>query len=77
MYGAAEALREVIRNPLAPFDCTEYDRGVAAACAQLDEAAFAAVWAEGGRCRWSRLCYTRWKRRQQRSSWLIPQRSRT
>jgi transcriptional regulator with XRE-family HTH domain len=47
LYGGAEVLREVIRNPLAPFDRTEYDRYVAAARAQLDEAAFAAAWAEG------------------------------
>jgi len=47
LYGAAEALREVIRTPLAPFDRTEYDRYVAVARAQLDEAAFSAVWAEG------------------------------
>jgi predicted ATPase/transcriptional regulator with XRE-family HTH domain len=47
LYGAAEVLREVIGNPLAPFDRTEYDRYVAVARAQLDEAAFAAAWAEG------------------------------
>jgi hypothetical protein len=47
LYGGAEVLREVIRNPLTPFDRTEYERCVAVARLQLDEAAFAAAWAEG------------------------------
>jgi predicted ATPase len=47
IFGAAEALREVLGAPLTPSDRAEYDRYVAAARAALDEAAFAAAWAEG------------------------------
>ena len=47
LYGAAEALREVTRSPLALFDSPAYVRGVAEARAKLDEAVFAADWAAG------------------------------
>jgi non-specific serine/threonine protein kinase len=49
LFGAAEALREAIHiGPAANYpDRLEYDRYVAAVRAQLDEAAFAAAWAEG------------------------------
>jgi predicted ATPase/DNA-binding SARP family transcriptional activator/DNA-binding CsgD family transcriptional regulator len=47
LYGAAEALRETIGAPLPPVDRPDYDRSVAAARSRLDEAAFAAAWAEG------------------------------
>jgi predicted ATPase/Tfp pilus assembly protein PilF len=47
LFGAAEALREAIGAPLPPSDRTEHDRHVATARAALDEAAFAAAWAEG------------------------------
>jgi predicted ATPase/Tfp pilus assembly protein PilF len=47
LYGAAEQLRVAIGSAQAPVARTRYERLVAAARAQLDEAAFAAAWAEG------------------------------
>ena len=47
LLGAAEALREVADTPLPPYRRADYDRDLAAARAQLDEAACGAAWAEG------------------------------
>jgi predicted ATPase/class 3 adenylate cyclase/DNA-binding CsgD family transcriptional regulator len=47
LWGAAEALRDVIGAPLPPAYRADYERGVAAARAQLGEKAFATDWAEG------------------------------
>ena len=47
LLGAAEALRAAIGLPLPPAERPDYERTVAAARAQLDEATFAAAWAEG------------------------------
>jgi non-specific serine/threonine protein kinase len=47
LLGASEALFEAIGARPAPADRPVYDRAVAAARSQLDEAAFATAWAEG------------------------------
>jgi tetratricopeptide (TPR) repeat protein len=47
LWGAAEAERENMGIPLAPDMRADYERSVAAACSQLGEKAFSAVWAEG------------------------------
>jgi hypothetical protein len=47
LLGAAEALRAAIGLPLPPAERPDYERTVAAARAQLDEAAFATAWAQG------------------------------
>jgi len=47
LFGAAEALVNAIWADILPVDRAEYDRYVAAARAKLDEASFAAAWAEG------------------------------
>ncbi|MEK7328985.1 MAG: helix-turn-helix transcriptional regulator, partial [Chloroflexota bacterium] len=47
LLGAAEAILETIDNPLRPHHRIEYEAIVAAARAQLDEAAFNTAWAEG------------------------------
>ena len=47
LWGAAEALREVLSFPLPPVFRTDYERAVAASRVQLGEQAFAAAWAEG------------------------------
>jgi len=47
LLGVAEALLEIAVYPLEPIHRAEYDRTVAAIQTQLDEAAFAAAWAEG------------------------------
>ena len=47
LFGAAEALLEVIGTDLGPADREQYDRYVAQACDQLDEETFASLWAEG------------------------------
>jgi predicted ATPase len=47
LFGAAEALREAIGAPVPLVERAEYDRNVATARAQLDEATFASAWAEG------------------------------
>jgi predicted ATPase/DNA-binding XRE family transcriptional regulator len=47
LWGAAKASSEGIGALAAPLDQTAYDRHVAAARAQLDEAAFDTAWTEG------------------------------
>ena len=47
LWGTAEAVRDAIGTSLAPADRADYERTVAAACAGLDEAVWAAAWAEG------------------------------
>jgi non-specific serine/threonine protein kinase len=47
LWGAAEALRETISDPLAPADQPEYDRSMAAARVGLDEGSWEAAFAEG------------------------------
>ena len=47
LFGSAEALREAIGAPLPPVERADYERDVAAARSQLDEAAFATAWAAG------------------------------
>jgi hypothetical protein len=47
LFGAAEALREQLRFPLPCPDRAEYEKGVAAARAQLDEASFIKAWTLG------------------------------
>ncbi len=47
LFGAAEALREPIGSVIDLVDQPEYERQLAILRAQLDEATFAAAWAEG------------------------------
>jgi hypothetical protein len=47
LYGAAEARREAMASSILPYDDAERERGMAAAREALDEAGFAAAWAEG------------------------------
>jgi tetratricopeptide (TPR) repeat protein len=47
LFGAAEALREVIGEPLAPAYRAAHERDVAAVRALLGDATFEAAWAEG------------------------------
>lgn len=47
LWGAAQALREIIGAQIPSGERSIYDHAVAAARAQLKEAAFAAAWAEG------------------------------
>jgi predicted ATPase len=47
LFGAAMALREIIGATLPPDEHPAYERTLAATRAQLDEATFAAAWAEG------------------------------
>jgi non-specific serine/threonine protein kinase len=47
LWGASDALLEKLRIPLFSRCIARRERGMAAARAQLDEAAFAAAWAEG------------------------------
>jgi predicted ATPase/DNA-binding SARP family transcriptional activator len=47
LLGAADAMRVSMGTPLSPADRAEHEGHVAAARAQIDEAAFAAAWAEG------------------------------
>src|SRR5262249_16793287 len=47
LLGAVEALVETVGAMEDPVDRAEYERGVAAARAQLDETAFKRAWAEG------------------------------
>jgi tetratricopeptide (TPR) repeat protein len=49
LFGAAEALLEAADESLSFADQAEWDRSVAAVCAQLDAAAFETAWAEGRR----------------------------
>ena len=47
LLGRAEAQRVTINTPLPPLDRANYEHAVALALAGLDEASFAAAWAEG------------------------------
>jgi hypothetical protein len=47
LLGAADALREQIGSPLPANERARQERYIMAACAQLDEAAWNAAWAEG------------------------------
>jgi predicted ATPase/class 3 adenylate cyclase len=47
LWGAAEALREVIGAPLPPIERVDYERLVAKARVQLGEEAFTSAWAQG------------------------------
>lgn len=47
LFGAVEALNEAIRSHLEYIDRIEIERNIAVARTQLDEATFAAAWAEG------------------------------
>ena len=47
LWGAAEALRDMVGSPLPPVFRADYERSVAAARTQLGEKAFTAAWAEG------------------------------
>ena len=47
LWGAAEALRETVGNPIPPLYLLEYQQAVAAAREQLGEEAFASAWARG------------------------------
>jgi tetratricopeptide (TPR) repeat protein len=47
LFGAAEALREVVGVPVESYERAEYESSLTAARAELGEAAFAAAWAEG------------------------------
>jgi predicted ATPase len=47
LWGAAEALREVIAAPIPPVERAAYEQAVAAVRSQLSEEAFAAAWQEG------------------------------
>ncbi len=47
LFGASNALREAINAPMWPAERADYERNLAAAHAQLDEATWQASWAEG------------------------------
>ena len=47
LFGAVESLLNTTRGQLEPIEQAEYDRNLAVARAQLDEATFAVAWAEG------------------------------
>jgi hypothetical protein len=47
LYGAANALMEVVGVPMEAPDQVDYDHNQAAARAQLDEATWKAAWEEG------------------------------
>ena len=47
LWGAAAAARQAVGLHMPPLDRTAYDRQVAAARAQCDEAAWETAWAEG------------------------------
>jgi hypothetical protein len=47
LFGAAEAMREMVNVPLPPADRVDYDRQLAVLRIDLDETTFAAAWAEG------------------------------
>jgi predicted ATPase/transcriptional regulator with XRE-family HTH domain len=47
LFGAAEALRQTIGVPLPPVERANYKPSLARVCTLLDEATFAAAWAEG------------------------------
>ena len=47
LFGAVDAVLEFIRTPILPFDQKEHERNVASVRTELDEATFAAAWADG------------------------------
>ena len=47
LFGAAEALREILDTQILEFQRYSHERGVTALRAQLDEATLAVTWAEG------------------------------
>jgi len=47
LFGAAEALLQDVGAPMSPSNVADYERSVAAARAELDQATFEAAWAEG------------------------------
>jgi tetratricopeptide (TPR) repeat protein len=47
LFGAVTALRAALNTPMWPAERVEYERHITAVRAQLDEATFAAAWAEG------------------------------
>ncbi len=47
LWGASEALREAMGAPIWPVERAAYERAVEGVRAQLDEKAFAVLWAEG------------------------------
>jgi len=47
LFGAAEALRETLGTPLLPIYQDHYQRRLASARTLINEATFAAAWAEG------------------------------
>jgi len=47
LFGAAEAMRDLVNAPLPPADRVDYERQLAALQKELDETTFAAAWAEG------------------------------
>ena len=47
LWGAAESLREIIREPIPLVERADYEQAVATARAQLGERAFAGKWDEG------------------------------
>jgi hypothetical protein len=47
LWGAVEAARVATGVPVAAYEARDYNRWLAAARAQLDEATFAAAWAAG------------------------------
>ncbi len=48
LWGAAAALRQVVRSPIAPADRARHKEAVARARRRLGQKAFARAWAEGG-----------------------------
>ena len=47
LWGAAEALREAVGNPIPPIYLHDYQQAVAAAREQLGTETFASAWAQG------------------------------
>jgi predicted ATPase/DNA-binding CsgD family transcriptional regulator len=47
LWGAAEALREILGSPIPPVYHADYEHGVATTRTQMGEKVFAALWAEG------------------------------
>ena len=47
LWGAAEAIRETVGNPIQPLYLLEYQQAVAAAREQLGQEAFVTAWARG------------------------------
>jgi predicted ATPase/class 3 adenylate cyclase/DNA-binding CsgD family transcriptional regulator len=59
LLAAAAALRDSLGTPLPPVYRADYERSVAAACAQLDEQTFAVAWAEGRGMTWEQALAAR------------------